>query len=156
MSHAALLRKLRVALGRVPRAEGGAAAVEFGFIAPIIFLLGLGMFDYGGATMNVIALKEAARAGVQYAVRHKTDTAGTRTVVLAATNLDSGTLTVALANFCECPNGAGTACTATCTGGVIPKELVSVTVSQPFPTLVTYPGISNPASISASATLRIH
>ncbi len=55
---------------RVPtklRHEGGAAAVEFAIIAPLLFMLIFGMLQYGLAFFQVQNLRSAAREGARVA-----------------------------------------------------------------------------------------
>ena len=58
-------------LGRGHR-EGGAAAVEFALVMPILFLLLFGIIDYGLLFFDSIGLRQGAREGARQAVVQKT------------------------------------------------------------------------------------
>lgn len=61
------LRRL-AALARVAADRGGAAAVEFAFIAPVLFLLTLGMIELGMILFEYHRMGEAARSGARVAL----------------------------------------------------------------------------------------
>ena len=122
-------------------------------MASALFLLLIGLADYGGAAWVAIQLRDAARAGAQYALRNPSSTTNIASVAKAATRLTSDSLTVTSSDFCLCDNGSSVSCTGTCESGV-PSEFVKVTVSRSYSSLITYPGISNPSTLSATATLR--
>src|SRR5262245_17088729 len=46
----------------------GAAAVEFALVLPVMVLIALGCVDFGRFAYDYIALKNAARAGAEYAI----------------------------------------------------------------------------------------
>ena len=48
-----------------PRARGGQALVEFAIFAPLIFLLLLGVLDFGRAVVTYVAIAEAAHDGAR-------------------------------------------------------------------------------------------
>ncbi len=47
------------------RADDGASAIEFGLIAPVLFLLVLGVMQFGLIFMNVIQVEHAAAEGAR-------------------------------------------------------------------------------------------
>ena len=49
----------------LPRAKGGQAIVEFAIFAPLIFLLLLGVLDFGRAVVTYVAIAEAAHDGAR-------------------------------------------------------------------------------------------
>lgn len=61
---------MRHRLGRRHR-EGGASAVEFALIVPVLFLLLFGIIDYGLLFFDSIGLRQGAREGARQAVVQK-------------------------------------------------------------------------------------
>src|SRR3989338_7824363 len=73
-------------VGSVP-STNGAAAVEFGLIAPVLMIMIFGIVDYGLAMVNKMELRGAARAGAQYALGDSSDTAAIIAAVVAASDV---------------------------------------------------------------------
>ncbi len=142
-------------LARLARCRSGAAALETAAMLPFFSLLLAGLFDFGTATMDAMALGSAARAGAQYALTQPADTAGIAAVVAAATRLDASALTITATNFCECPDGGSVPCNGTCGPGITVHRFVTIRVTQPFTSLLPYPGFMRPAQLSGTAVLRV-
>lgn len=53
--------------GRVRRPDGGAAAVEFAIVLPLLLAIVFGIIDFGRMMANQITLNEAAREGARAA-----------------------------------------------------------------------------------------
>jgi Flp pilus assembly protein TadG len=58
------------------RAEGGAIAVEFAIILPVLLLLVFGIVDFGHAWYMRHVLETSCREGARYATRYQTKTDG--------------------------------------------------------------------------------
>jgi Flp pilus assembly protein TadG len=58
----------RFRLGR--RAQRGQAVAEFALVAPVLFLLALGILEGGRFILHYEALNNATRAGIRYAIIH--------------------------------------------------------------------------------------
>ena len=54
------------------REEGGTSAVEFALIAPVLFLIIIGILDLGRAVNAYVTVSNAAREGTHYAALHPT------------------------------------------------------------------------------------
>lgn len=95
------------------RRRAGTAAVEFGILAPLFFVLLFGMADYGFALDQRLKLQTAARAGAQVAIATPTDTTAIENAVRAALPTDWRT-DVVFDNprgwYCECTAGTRVAC----------------------------------------------
>ncbi len=63
------------------RNRGGAAAVEFAVVAPLFFLMVLGMIEFGRMIMVQQVITNASREGARMAVLDGATTAGVRTAV---------------------------------------------------------------------------
>src|SRR5580693_3294811 len=61
-----ILAKFRLLVRRLRRCDGGASAVEFAFLAPVLIYLAIGMVDIGRYAYYSILAANAARAGAQY------------------------------------------------------------------------------------------
>jgi hypothetical protein len=68
MSRFTSVRRRFGAVVRVAADRGGAAAVEFAFIAPVLFLLTLGMIELGMILFEYHRMGEAARSGARVAL----------------------------------------------------------------------------------------
>jgi Flp pilus assembly protein TadG len=90
-----MMRAIRHRLPWLGRDEGGAAAIEFGMIAPIFFALLLGIIDIGRYmwTLNTMqyALDDAVRAGV---VRQLTESEITGWLKESLAGLNTGAVNV--------------------------------------------------------------
>ncbi len=66
--------------------QRGAATVELAFVAPLLFLLALGIVDFGRALSFKIAIAEAAQEGLTYASHEPGDPTGTVQRVIFSTS----------------------------------------------------------------------
>src|SRR5512139_2340495 len=62
--------------GRANHADGGAAAVEFALVLPLLLLVVFGLIDFGRALNEQIVLTQAAREGARAASLSATDVEG--------------------------------------------------------------------------------
>jgi Flp pilus assembly protein TadG len=138
------------------KARDGNVVVEFALIAPILLLMLAILFDFGMAVYDSMSLKQAARAGAQYAMRNPSDTAGIQQVVSNASDVMSEHLTVTTNQFCQCPDGTSADCGTTCVGGGALETYVTVAVTEPFATLLPYPASVVSLNLQGAATLRVH
>jgi Flp pilus assembly protein TadG len=148
----------------------GMALVEFGLAAPILILLLVTVIDLGLAFYQALQVQGAASAGAAYASRHAWDATGVNitNVVQAATDLGNK-VTVPLgfpntSQVCGCTNtglmveeGALPAsgnCSSftTCTGGG--GVYAKVKVQMLYSTLITYPGLPSPLTLTGTAYRR--
>ncbi len=79
------------------RGDRGASTVELAFVAPLLFVLALGIVDFGRALSYKIAISDAAQEGLNYASYEPDDPTGTVQRVLFSTTdpkLDAGNVSV--------------------------------------------------------------
>ncbi len=79
------------------RGDRGASTVELAFVAPLLFVLALGIVDFGRALSYKIAISDAAQEGLSYASYEPDDPTGTVQRVLFSTTdpkLDAGNVSV--------------------------------------------------------------
>ena len=150
----------------------GAAAIELALLAPILMLLVLGAVELGRAINHKMQLASAARAGAAYALLSTfdatTDLSGVlsgncstsglpaiQVTMCSATNLTSSAVTAIPTRFCECDGTGGTlaTCTDACTGTL--RDYITVTVTETFSTVISYPGIETPIALTESLTVRV-
>ncbi len=142
-------------LGRLRQCDAGMSAVEFALTAPLLVLMLLGMADMGLATNEKMRLVSAARAGAQSGYGNSANTAAITQAVTGASGLNGGAVNVAVATSCGCADGSTVACGGTCAGGGSSRTYVTVTVTESYALLLSYPGFASPVTLSASATLRV-
>jgi Flp pilus assembly protein TadG len=136
---------LALRTGRFRRDRKGTAAIEFAFLAPVLFLLLIGMFQFGILINNYIQLTEAVRvAGRTLAISRGSSTPITDTrnaVFNSAPTLAQGSLTIALTvDGTPCPSADTTANNATCKGYLdgAQGDQATVTASYSCTNLIVY------------------
>jgi Flp pilus assembly protein TadG len=138
---------------RLWAARDGLGAIEFGFIAPVLLLMLLGVLDFGMAFWQQMEIANAADAGAQWGMSNDYNQTSIRSVAQSATNLTGTTITPS--NECGCVDSGsntihlyGTA--GSCTGCPMPAS-VSSTASNYIvvnakicykPLFPTWPGLS--------------
>ena len=130
----------------------GAVAVEMAVLAPILLLMVIGLLDYAGAIQRSIRLEGAARVGVQTALADPSDLAGIRAATLAASDLEADITEITAERICTCGDGTVIDCGNVCADGR--RVFVDVTVSQPYRTILPYPGLERDLTLSGSASFR--
>jgi Flp pilus assembly protein TadG len=136
------------------RCNSGSVAVSTALIAPLLILMISGVVDLGRAAYDATSLAGAVRAGGQYALRAPNDDAGIKLAVKTASTLSDGTVTVTTQQFCECPDGTSTNCSASTCGSVTMRKFVRVSATLPFSKIMTSSAIVVPSSLSAQAVVR--
>jgi Flp pilus assembly protein TadG len=136
----------------------GQSAVELALVTPILIVLLLVAADFGRVFYTSIAVNNAARAAAQYgssSIVTAADAAG----MTAAARTDGWTSLSATASQCtcqisttvtECTTIASTYCTNNPTA-----TYVLVTVTAPFTTLVTYPGLPSSITLTGHAIMQV-
>jgi hypothetical protein len=138
------------------RQDGGNAAVELALILPILIVLLAGLIDFGRAYFTAMELENAARAGAQYGLLNgSTDLAGVENTVRGATDVPDEDLTVNTLSFCRCPDGSVQACSGGDCGGFSPGTYISISASTGFVPIFPFADSSRPATVTASAEVRV-
>lgn len=136
-------------LGFFASSQDGVAAVEFALIAPVLFIMLLGILDYAMAIFNKMELEAAVRAGAQYALVKDSSSADITTVVTNSTNLTVANINVTTAEFCECSDGSPVACDGICAVSYV-RSYTTVTANY-IHTWIFLPGTQ---TLTKSVTLR--
>lgn len=124
---------------------GGAAAVEFALILPVLLIVLIGLIDYGFAMFNKMELRSAARAGAQYALGDSTDTSSITQTVVDASNLGISSSDVTLT--CNCLDTSTEALSSTTCG--------ATTCASSEPTLMTVSAAQSYTLFFGSMTLNL-
>jgi Flp pilus assembly protein TadG len=130
---------------RAGAADGGAAAVEFALLLPVLLLIVFGIIDFGRALNAQITLTQAAREGARLAaVGQPTGVVAARTQA-AATTLTGVTVTVT-----PCPSGSGLGTNAVVKASY---RFSFITPVGAIAGLLGGAGIGNPLTLSAQGEM---
>jgi Flp pilus assembly protein TadG len=140
-------------------ADGGMSTTEFGLVVSLLAALTVGTLDFGAGLVRQMEVGNAARAGADYAQANGYNNNGAN-ITSAVQNATSLSVQANPEQFYGCPDvssgissvSEGTTCPSTnATAG----SYVTVSAQTSYSTIFTYPGISNPLTLSASATVRV-
>ena len=146
-------------LPRLWRARDGLGAIEFGFIAPVLLTLLLGILDFGMAFWQEMEISNAADAGAQWGMSNTYDapidqtSPSIQSVAQSATNLSG--ITVSSTNPCGCPTSSGVtvySCGSTCPDSTTPQPYIVVNTHICYSTLFTWPGLTYCSSGNSACT----
>jgi len=140
----------------IVRCRRGTVTIEFALVLPILLGLLIQIIDFGLAFHERIQLESAARAGLSFALADRTDTASIQDAVRQATGLPAGSLTVTVAEFCECPNGGGSvACGSGC--GATPEAVyIQIDVQKTFDPLMPHRLLDEFYTLTGTAIGRVN
>ena len=147
----------------------GVALVEFGLALPFLVLLLVFVTDLGLAFYATLQVQGAASAGAQYASLHSFDATNITKVVQNVSNISGISATPAPAEVCLCLDasnkftsggtfngtGATTVCSGTCSSGGSPGVYAQVNAQLSYSTLISYPGLTSPLTLTGVAYRRI-
>lgn len=145
----------------------GIAAVEFALITPIMFVIILGIFDYGLYMNQVMQTDNALRATVQYMAEADDaayDSPGTlkQDIVnevfgFTGVELEAADLTLPdTLPVCECNDGTSVDCTTgDCGANDYVRRFVEATIANTYDIMIPIPGINNSITYSKSMRLQI-
>jgi len=140
--------------------ELGTAAIEFGLAIPLLLVVLMGIVELGFAIYDGMQAYDAVEAGAIYAGKNGWSASGISSAVTGATATNGVTATPAPTEFWGCPNETGIATvpssSTTCTGGHAPGLYVRVNASITRSTILPYPGLSLPTTITAKSVIRLN
>jgi Flp pilus assembly protein TadG len=142
---------------RLLRSRRGTVAVEFGLLLPVLSAMVVAVTDLSLGFSRKMAVQEAAEAGAQYAAVHGWSSGGVTSAITSATSLSGITATPAPTATCGCASGTSivaATCGTTCTGGRPAGTYVTSSAQYTYSMILSYPGLSNPLTLSASTTVR--
>lgn len=152
-------RRSGTLLARLRCEETGIAAVELALIAPVLALIIVAIVDFGMAFTRQMTLANGVRAGVQYAMVRRPvqgDTDAIRQTV--ADNAFVPLANASVTWICTCA-GSGTAaptCGVDDCGGADVNHSIQIGVTESYPLILSYPGISNPVTLGDEVLLRLN
>ena len=135
----------------------GNALIEFALCSSVLLLIACGITDFARLFTLANLATGAASAGVQYGAlspAHYGDLTGMQNAALADTGNYPGATAIAT-QFCACSvGGTHVSCPASCSSGT-PETYVQVAVTIPYQSVLSYPGIPDPISISQTAVAQV-
>jgi TadE-like protein len=137
----------------------GSAALEFGLAIPLLLLILMGVVELGNAMYRAMQVYDSVEAGMLYAAQNGFDAAGISAAVVNATGTQDITATPAPEEFCGCPGAGGilpTACNATCNDGSSAGQYVRISAAIPRQTILPYPPLPLPSTLTAQSVLRLN
>jgi Flp pilus assembly protein TadG len=157
------------------RRQSGTAAIEFGLFIPFLLILFTGTVELGFAMYESMQVNNAVEAGMLYAAKNgwdlTVDPTGTaiKNAVVNASSVYPGvdtpalTATPAPSQFCGCPTATGITnlgtqppCSATACSGLHAGTYVQVNAALNHLTILPGSGLVLPATLTATAVLRIN
>jgi Flp pilus assembly protein TadG len=141
------------------QSESGSSLVEMALVLPILFLLLMGVVDFGRAYYLAIEVSQAAHTAALYGSQNPTDTTGMQSAAVAdAPDVPSFTTSSVTATYgCECSDGSSpiaSCATNPACGGMITVNYVQVNTSVSYSAMFPYPGIPSPLTLRGSARMR--
>ncbi len=141
--------------------RAGTTTVELAMLLPLLLLIALGAVDFGRVFYMSVEVANAARAGVQYGAQSTVTSTDYTGMVNAAKNdaPDIPALTASASRWCKC---AGSSTAFDCSQNnclnsnpQVPEVYVQVDTQATFNTLVNYPGLPSPVTLSKQAIMRV-
>jgi Flp pilus assembly pilin Flp len=105
--------------------RGGASAVEFGLIAPVLALMLVGIAEVGQVAYQRTDMHAALRSGGQYVLNGGRDLAVAREIVVRSWTAMPEDAVVETTRFCLCGETPH-ACNSPCSGGAVPEAYISL------------------------------
>ena len=136
----------------------GMAAVEFGFLVPILLMLTVCTVDLGIAFYDAMQVESAAQAGSEYAAVHGYNVASISQAITSTSDLAGLTASPAPTQFCGCPSGVGittVTCGSNCSDGSLAGTYVNASATATYTTLIHYPLFPASFTFVNSAVARI-
>jgi pilus assembly protein CpaE len=137
--------------------SAGAAAIEFAIIAPVLALFILGLIDLGLGFAAQMSVSQAAQSGSYYALLKGYDTANIASAIQNASNATN--ISGSSSQSCGCPTSSGgvasAACGSSCPNGQTAGTYVTVSAQYQYSTILPYPSLTSPMTLSAVSMVRI-
>jgi|SRR5688572_16032239 Flp pilus assembly protein TadG len=153
---ASVKNKLHGFFARLAGDERGAAAIEFGIIASVLFLMTVMGTDLGLAMRHKSQMESAVRAGLQRALDGTGDLASVQDAALAASDLPSSPVATATAERqCICADGTVVDCTTGICNAQEKLEYIELELVQDHAWLFGIPGLPNPTTFTINRSMRV-
>lgn len=139
-------------------ARNGTGTIEFAFVVGALATLALGAADFGIGYWDYMQVQNAAHAGARYAMVNGFSSTGIANAVTGATGLSGVSASPAPSQACGCPNASSgitsATCGSSCSGGGTAQNYITVNAQVTYTTLVGWPGLSNPVTLTATAVVQ--
>jgi len=140
------------------RGHRGTALTELAVTIPFLFLLTMGVTDFGRLFYHALTITHAAGVASEFGSQSNIDAVnytGMQTVAIAdAYEIDGVNATAAHKCVCSAA-GAEVSCALTSCGGAPPRVYVKVDVEHNFQTLGIYPEIPSSTMVGRDAWRRV-
>lgn len=146
--------KLLDQLKRYLQNRSGASAVEFAFIAPILFTLLVGTIDFGMYAFQKMQIQNTAHSVAEYVMQTQSID-NVETVAQEVYDGNYNAITVASEFVCACSDGVAQECPLNCGSNDTQRRYVNVDISGDFTPIIPYQGISTQMTIESSVRLRV-
>lgn len=147
---------LRAFLVRLAGDQKGTAAIEFGAIGSLLFLMMVMGTDLGLAMRHKSQMEGAVRAGLQRALDGTSALEDVQAAALAASDLpDSPAATATAERQCICADGTVVDCDGGTCGIQEKLEYVELELVQDHAWLFGIPGVPNPTSLTIKRSMRV-
>jgi Flp pilus assembly protein TadG len=137
--------------------SSGASAAEFALIVPLLVVLITAVIDFGGLIYARLQVGSATHAGASYATTQGFNAAAITTAMLGGSSI--AVTAAEPVQTCGCPEETAgvtvVACGSNCPSGAAAGRYVTVAASANYSLIFSWPGLSNPVSLSSTATVRI-
>lgn len=136
--------------------QAGTAAIEFGAIGSVLFLMMVAGADLGLAMRHKSQMEGAVRAGLQKALDKSASLEDVQNAALAASDLPASPAATATAERqCFCADGSVVDCDSGICVAQEKLEYIELEMVQDHPWLLGIPGLPNPITFSVSHSLRV-
>jgi Flp pilus assembly protein TadG len=144
---------------RALHSESGSSLIEMALVLPVLFLLLMGVVDFGRAYYLAIEVSQAAHTAALYGSQNPSDVTGMQNAAVAdAPDVPSFTTSSVTATYgCECSDGSSpvaSCATNPACGGMLTVGYVQVNTSVSYSAMFPYPGIPSPLTLRGSARMR--
>ena len=136
----------------------GNAAVEFALVAPMLAAALVAMIDLGIGFYEKMEVENAAQAGAEYAIARGWNATSVANAVTASGTLAAISATPAPTQSCGCASGttvAAASCGSVCPSGAAAGTYVTVNAQAQYKTILSYPGLKSPMTLSAQSIVRL-
>lgn len=141
------MRALMTQMGRLRGDTGGAAAVEFALVLPILAVFVIALIQYGGMIIANQQMHNGVASGALYVMRGGSDATAIHDVSLSAWPNRPSDAGISVAQSCVCA-GATSTCSSLCPDQSYPQTFTQITATG------TYTGLFGNQAISATQVIR--
>jgi hypothetical protein len=141
----------------VPNGKSGSVAIEFGFAAPILAILLLGVAEVGFSAYQAMQVQFSVEAGALYAAKNGWNSDAITAAVINAAGITGMAANPPPTQFCGCPNTSGISqlsCTASCSDGEPPGQYIQINASLSRQSLFPGSGLPGPMTLAAQSIIR--